>query len=159
MWSSADCITNNSTLKKLWFQKAFIVCSLLHTLPKIMAKFPHSPIHHYTSIYGALFFSVSPVRCTCIIKYGAVRKFFQNNNHPDIIWIAKVFLTSYPLLLDNTVVHGKSYCERLARIASQFFYRENYRTLRGQHDIVFSWRVFLFCLEVVLPSSFFWFRH
>ena len=40
------------------------------------AKFPHSPIHHYTSIYGALFFSVSPVRCTCIIKYGAVRKFF-----------------------------------------------------------------------------------
>ena len=42
-----------------------------------MAKFPHSPIHHYTSIYGALLFSVSPVRCTCIIKYGAVRKFFQ----------------------------------------------------------------------------------
>ena len=41
------------------------------------AKFPHSPIHHYTSIYGALLFSVSPVRCTCIIKYGAVRKFFQ----------------------------------------------------------------------------------
>ena len=41
------------------------------------AKFPHSPIHHYTSIYGALFFSVSPVRCTCIIKYGAVRKFFH----------------------------------------------------------------------------------
>ena len=41
------------------------------------AKFPHSPIHHYTSIYGALFFSVSPVRCTCIIKYGAVRKFFR----------------------------------------------------------------------------------
>ena len=40
------------------------------------AKFPHSPIHHYTSIYGALLFSVSPVRCTCIIKYGAVRKFF-----------------------------------------------------------------------------------
>ena len=42
----------------------------------ISAKFPHSPIHHYTSIYGALLFSVSPVRCTCIIKYGAVRKFF-----------------------------------------------------------------------------------
>ena len=41
------------------------------------AKFPHSPIHHYTSIYGALLFSVSPVRCTCIIKYGAVRKFFR----------------------------------------------------------------------------------
>ena len=40
------------------------------------AKFPHSPTHHYTSIYGALLFSVSPVRCTCIIKYGAVRKFF-----------------------------------------------------------------------------------
>ena len=36
LWSSADCITNNSTLKKLWFQKAFIVCSLLHTLPKII---------------------------------------------------------------------------------------------------------------------------
>ena len=44
---------------------------------KNSAKFPHSPIHHYTSIYGALLFSVSPVRCTCIIKYGAVRKFFQ----------------------------------------------------------------------------------
>ena len=44
---------------------------------KLLAKFPHSPIHHYTSIYGALLFSVSPVRCTCIIKYGAVRKFFQ----------------------------------------------------------------------------------
>ena len=43
------------------------------------AKFPHSPIHHYASIYGALLFSVSPVRCTCIIKYGAVRKFFQNH--------------------------------------------------------------------------------
>ena len=43
-----------------------------------LAKFPHSPIHHYTSIYGALLFSVSPVRCTCIIKYGAVRKFFLN---------------------------------------------------------------------------------
>ena len=41
-----------------------------------LAKFPHSPIHHYASIYGALLFSVSPVRCTCIIKYGAVRKFF-----------------------------------------------------------------------------------
>ena len=41
-----------------------------------LAKFPHSPIHHYTSIYGALLFSVSPVRCACIIKYGAVRKFF-----------------------------------------------------------------------------------
>ena len=35
-------------------------------------------LHHYASIYGALLFSVSPVRCTCIIKYGAVRKFFQN---------------------------------------------------------------------------------
>ena len=46
-------------------------------IEKKKAKFPHSPIHHYTSIYGALFFSVSPVRCTCIIKYGAVRKFFQ----------------------------------------------------------------------------------
>ena len=36
LWSSADCIMNNSTLKKLWFQKAFIVCSLLNTLPKIV---------------------------------------------------------------------------------------------------------------------------
>ena len=50
---------------------------LTNTFQKFRAKFPHSPIHHYTSIYGALFFSVSPVRCTCIIKYGAVRKFFQ----------------------------------------------------------------------------------
>ena len=48
------------------------------TEPQVSAKFPHSPIHHYTSIYGALLFSVSPVRCTCIIKYGAVRKFFPS---------------------------------------------------------------------------------
>ena len=46
----------------------------------VKAKFSHSPIHHYASIYGALLFSVSPVRCTCIIKYGAVRKFFQCKN-------------------------------------------------------------------------------
>ena len=51
------------------------------------AKFPHSPIHHYTSIYGALLFSVSPVRCTCIIKYGAVRKFF-----PSMLLDCKVLL-------------------------------------------------------------------
>ena len=48
----------------------------MSALQHYWAKFPHSPIHHYTSIYGALLFSVSPVRCTCIIKYGAVRKFF-----------------------------------------------------------------------------------
>ena len=48
------------------------------------AKFPHSSIHHYASIYGALLLSVSPVGCTCIIKYGAVRKFFlfRENRKP-----------------------------------------------------------------------------
>ena len=39
------------------------------------AKFPHSPIHHYTSIYGALFFSVSPVRCTCKLSMGLCGNF------------------------------------------------------------------------------------
>ena len=53
--------------------KEIIFIGLAHPF---LAKFPHSPIHHYTSIYGALLFSVSPVRCACIIKYGAVRKFF-----------------------------------------------------------------------------------
>ena len=86
--------------------------------------------------------------CLQFIKYSA-----KNSYHPDIIWIAKVFPTSYPLPLDNTVAYGKSYYERLARIASEFFSCENYRTFRGQHVIVFSWCVFLFCLEVVLPSS------
>ena len=51
--------------------------SVSRTIEENLAKFPHSPIHHYTSIYGALLFSVSPVRCTCIIKYRAVRKFFR----------------------------------------------------------------------------------
>ena len=52
---------------------------------RFLAKFPHSPIHHYTSIYGALLFSVSPVRCTCIIKYGAVRKFFLEFNQKNCV--------------------------------------------------------------------------
>ena len=76
-----DCCKSNSILK----------------LEHFLAKFPHSPIHHYTSIYGALLFSVSPVRCACIIKYGAVRKFFpffralcpmwlQRERKDDVIW-------------------------------------------------------------------------
>ena len=40
------------------------------------AKFPHRPILHYASIFGALLFSVSPLRCACIMTYGAVRKIF-----------------------------------------------------------------------------------
>ena len=44
---------------------------------KISAQ-PHTSLY---TIYGALFFSVSSVRCTCIIKYGAVRKFFQFELH------------------------------------------------------------------------------
>ena len=55
-------------------------CCVFDSSEEAKAKFPHSPIHHYTSIYGALFFSVSPVRCTCIIKYGAVRKFFRGRD-------------------------------------------------------------------------------
>ena len=42
-----------------------------------LAKFPNSPILHYASIYGALLFSVTPIRCACITRYVAVRKFFQ----------------------------------------------------------------------------------
>ena len=61
---------------KIWDRKMFL-CLVVTFLQRKKAKFPHSPIHHYASIYGALLFSVSPVRCTCIIKYGAVRKFFQ----------------------------------------------------------------------------------
>ena len=34
---------------------------------RLMAKFQHSPILHHASKYRALLFSVSPIRCTCII--------------------------------------------------------------------------------------------
>ena len=40
------------------------------------AKFPHSPVLPYVSIYGDLLFSESPVRCGYIMKYRAVWKFF-----------------------------------------------------------------------------------
>ena len=61
---------------KMTIMNLFIHCFDFY-IAEYVAKFPHSPIHHYTSIYGALLFSVSPVRCACIIKYGAVRKFFR----------------------------------------------------------------------------------
>ena len=68
-------------LPKIWyFLRKMLQISIKFPAGRVPAKFPHSPIHHYTSIYGALLFSVSPVRCTCIIKYGAVRKFFQSSH-------------------------------------------------------------------------------
>ena len=73
-------ITDRKTLKNNSKEliKIYLILSQFLVIQEApWAKFPHSPIHHYTSIYGALFLSVSPVRCTCIIKYGAVRKFFR----------------------------------------------------------------------------------
>lgn len=49
------------------------------------AKFPHSPTLHYASTY------VSPTRCACIIKYGAVQKFFRDS----------------ALLLDNFIMQSQ----------------------------------------------------
>ena len=83
-FTSSLCTEACIFAKYLSFYTYLILCELwmrvtiVAKLVQILAKFPHSPIHHYTSIYGALLFSVSPVRCTCIIKYGAVRKFFPN---------------------------------------------------------------------------------
>ena len=74
-WARSMLLSKNKLLNWKMFVVWLEFCCI--SLFVCWAKFPHSPIHHYTSIYGALLFSVSPVRCTCIIKYGAVRKFFR----------------------------------------------------------------------------------